>query len=390
MFVRSYYVNEKALGLLSYTLYVIEGKYNNVDFTIERRYSEFLSFRDLLTKNWPGFFIPPIPPKKAFGSKEEGFLKMRMKYLQQFFNRLFSCPHLFSSIETKIFLEQRVVKYRRVPMTIYCKSYSQILENYKEYLYFLKNVEINDKVKEYVSNFYFLLIRLRDNIEKYISVSIESQNVDMELNRNIDKFYEDFYDFDNFFVLDMMKIEKNKKESFNQELVECKLIENLYSYNYENSFKTIYEWLIQELSDVNAMIDSISNIYKYNDLFLKKFNFLQEENAKLYILSNPSCLTTFFTSMDLGKIQQKCFEITSLGKEVEVIKNLSDFMYKIVYYIELPIYKSDKIKFYSTFIKYINDNEMNKCEKANLIYDQLREHSFKFITIFKDFKEKLN
>ena len=177
---------------------------------------------------------------------------------------------------------------------------------------------------------------------------------------------------------------------FNQNLVECKLTENLYSYNYENSLQTIYEWLMQEISDVNAMIESISSIYKYNDLFINKFNLLQEENKKLYDLYNPSYLTTFFTSIDLGKIQQKCFEITNLGKEVEIIKKLSDFMYKIVYFIEIPIFKSDKIKFYNTFIKYVHDNEMNKSEKANIIFEQLREHSFKFLSIFKDYTEKFN
>ena len=348
-----------------------------------------MSFRDLLIRNWPGFFIPPIPPKKAFGSKEKGFLSMRMKYLQQFFNRLSNCPHFLFS-ETKVFLEPKVTKYLKVPKNIYHKSYSEIYENYKEFLPFLNNYEINDTIKEYVKKFYFHLIRIRDNIDENISFSIDSQNIDMDLNKNIEKFYEDFYDFDNFFILEMMKTDKEKKESFNQNLVECKLTENLYSYNYENSLQTIYEWLMQEISDVNAMIESISSIYKYNDLFINKFNLLQEENKKLYDLYNPSYLTTFFTSIDLGKIQQKCFEITNLGKEVEIIKKLSDFMYKIVYFIEIPIFKSDKIKFYNTFIKYVHDNEMNKSEKANIIFEQLREHSFKFLSIFKDYTEKFN
>jgi hypothetical protein len=212
----------------------------------------------------------------------------------------------------------------------------------------------------------------------------------MELNKNIEKFYEDFYDFENFFIQDMMKVEKEKKDNLNQDLVECKLTENLYSYNYENSFKTVYLWLIQELIDVDSMIESISSIYKYNDLFMKKFKLLQDENRKLHSMSNPSLLETFFTSLDLGKIQQKCYEINSLGKEVEVIKKLSEFMYKIVYYIEIPIYKSDKIKFYFRFINYIQENEINKCEKTRIIFDLLREHSHKFMLMFKELKEKIN
>lgn len=375
---------------MNYTLYIVEGKYNEIEFTVERKYRDFISLRDILANNWPGFFIPPIPPKKTFGSKEEGFLKMRMKFLQQFFNRLFGCPHLLSSPEVKIFLEQKVQKYYRIPKELYFKSYNQIYEDYREYLYFLNDYEINDKIKEYVNNFYFLLIRLKENIENYLHISIEAQNLDMELNKNIEKFYEDFYDFENFFIQDMIKVEKEKKDSLNQDLVECKLTENLYSYNYENSFKTIYLWLIQELIDVNSMIESISSIYKYNDLFMKKFKLLQDENRKLYSMSNPSLLETFFTSLDLGKIQQKCYEINSLSKEVEVIKKLSEFMYKIVYYIEIPIYKSDKIKFYFRFINYIQENEINKSEKTRIIFDLLREHSRKFMLMFKELKEKIN
>jgi hypothetical protein len=381
-------VKEKALGLLNYTMYIAEGKYDDNEFTVERRYSEFLSYRDILVKNWPGFFIPPIPPKKAFGSKEEGFLKMRMKYLQQFFNRVFSCPHLFSSTETKIFLEPKVQKFIKIPKELYYKSYTEIYETYQEYLFFLKDYEINDKIKEYVNDFYFLLIRLKENIENYINISIEAQNLDMELNKNIENFYEDFYDFENFFIQEIVKVDKEKKDSLNQDLVECKLTENLYSYNYDNSFKTIYEWLLLELNDVITMIDSISSIYKYNDLFMKKFDLLQRENNKLYSMNNPNLLKSFFTSADLGKVQQKCFEINKLGKEVEVIKKLSDFMYKIVYYLEIPIFKSDKIKFYFHYINYIHDTERDKCEKAKQIFDLFREHSLKFLQIFKEFKEK--
>ena len=371
-------------------MYNLEGEYDCKEFVVERRYKDFIGYREILLKNWPGFFIPPIPPKTFFESKEEGFVNMRMKYLQQFFNRIFCCPHLIASPETKIFLEPNVVKFLKVPKELYYKSYSEIYENYEEYLYFLKDYEINDKIKGYVNNFYFLVLRLKENIENYVNISIKSQNVQIELNRNIEKFYENFYDFDNFFIMDMMKVEKEKKENYNQDLIECKLTENLYSYNYENSFNTIYEWVIQELVDIEAMVESISSIYNYHDLFIKKFSQLQKENENLKKMNNPSFLKSFFSSTDLGKIQQKCFEVNCLSKEVEVIKKLSDFMYKIVFYMEIPIYKADKIKFYDHYLKYLYENEQYKSEKSNLIYEHLKEHSYKFLNMFKDYKEKNN
>ena len=47
----------------NYIRYNIEGKINEKEFTVYRRYSEFIQFRKLLQSNWPWLVIHQIPPK---------------------------------------------------------------------------------------------------------------------------------------------------------------------------------------------------------------------------------------------------------------------------------------------------------------------------------------
>lgn len=50
-------------GIISanFTVYKINGKDSLGAIDVERRYSEFLLFRDKLFQRYPGLYIPPIP-----------------------------------------------------------------------------------------------------------------------------------------------------------------------------------------------------------------------------------------------------------------------------------------------------------------------------------------
>ena len=58
-------------------------------WTVERRYSDFDALRKLLQKYYPSFYVPPLPLKKI-GNKRftESFINKRMKFLNQFINKL--------------------------------------------------------------------------------------------------------------------------------------------------------------------------------------------------------------------------------------------------------------------------------------------------------------
>ena len=75
----------KKTGGGSHAKYQIQGpdsSNNTVD--VLRRYSEFYLLRKTLIRRWQGFYIPPIPQKKAMGNKEKNFIKERWYYLNRF------------------------------------------------------------------------------------------------------------------------------------------------------------------------------------------------------------------------------------------------------------------------------------------------------------------
>ena len=63
----------------------------------ERRYSDFDYLRKALLKNWPGCYIPPLPPKKNFNHLDGKFVQERLKSLNRFCQEIVKCPHLYNS-----------------------------------------------------------------------------------------------------------------------------------------------------------------------------------------------------------------------------------------------------------------------------------------------------
>lgn len=48
-----------------FTCYTVNGTDREGNFNSQRRFSDFVCLRKAFLKQWPGLYIPPIPPKKA-------------------------------------------------------------------------------------------------------------------------------------------------------------------------------------------------------------------------------------------------------------------------------------------------------------------------------------
>jgi nicotinic acid mononucleotide adenylyltransferase len=57
--------HKKSDGIKKHVTYKVMGKDSQGDIEVWRRYKEFLKLRHFLNERWPGFYIPPLPPKKA-------------------------------------------------------------------------------------------------------------------------------------------------------------------------------------------------------------------------------------------------------------------------------------------------------------------------------------
>jgi len=76
----------------SYVCYVINtpGK----DYTVERRYSDFLALRQEMLRDFTGYVIPPIPIKKLTGNTDSELIQERKAELQMFLNDVLKHPLL--------------------------------------------------------------------------------------------------------------------------------------------------------------------------------------------------------------------------------------------------------------------------------------------------------
>ena len=132
--------------------------------SILRRYSDFFSLREKLKENWPGIYIPNIPPKKLIGNTNEKLISNRMRLLNAFCFKLSKIPYLFKSNEVKIFktcqsdISKEFEKMKKIGKREIFLRYRLIYKDYHEsYDYLIGKGKIN----EFKIFFQNILINLR-------------------------------------------------------------------------------------------------------------------------------------------------------------------------------------------------------------------------------------
>jgi len=63
--------------------------------------------RNLLVANWPGVYVPPLPPKKMAGNAESWLLEERRRHLEYFCLKISEIPYLWGSMEFQTFLNSK-------------------------------------------------------------------------------------------------------------------------------------------------------------------------------------------------------------------------------------------------------------------------------------------
>lgn len=79
--------------------------YRRGDFSVLRRFSDFLWLYDQLTANNPGVIVPPVPDKHAFGRFQEQFIETRRAALQRCLGKITAHPILQLDPDLRLFLE---------------------------------------------------------------------------------------------------------------------------------------------------------------------------------------------------------------------------------------------------------------------------------------------
>ena len=386
--VESYKTEFTLTNLFGYTVYFISGfNSSNEQFKINRRYSDFMEFNRRLQLSFPGLIIPPIPPKQYLGNMEEGFVRLRMKYLQQFFIRLCESPHLLNNKLTILFLDENVQDFTEIPFEVFSRKPEEILAFYKDYFFFLKDRELDKQKVFSVNEFYGFLENVRKSIKSYRLLTTESRNIQSDFKRETENFYESFYDFDNDILGEIFQLDKTTKIPFNEDILESKMSEVVHDTKFDNCFNSLYYWVQQEKIDTIAMLDALQCIFTYKQNFETLLNQLKIENEKLYTMNNPGIINSFFFSKDLNLIESQIYKIQKLTEEITIIKELIEWMYKIAYYFEIPLFKENRLKFYEIFTKTVSEIENGSKAKTETINNLIHNHCNKILKAF-DSKSK--
>ncbi|CAD8061070.1 unnamed protein product [Paramecium sonneborni] len=76
-------------GLFSASYYTYIITTEPIGWNVQRRYNDFLWLREILSKLYPGRYIPPLPKKTVLKNDQELYLIKRMKFLEKFLQYLF-------------------------------------------------------------------------------------------------------------------------------------------------------------------------------------------------------------------------------------------------------------------------------------------------------------
>ena len=376
--IGDYIVSE---GLIfNYVNYELEGKRKKKIFTLYRRYSEFAVYRKLLRCNWPGVFIPFLPPKKSYDNLDDTFILMRKKFLQYFCYKICNSPHLASSFETKIFLEPKNENFLELPIEIYMKNIEDINNTYNEFFGFLKEKDLSENEIFSVQNFFVMLLKSKKNLESAVSLVAEAKNTQMIAQKNLVNFYEYNYNVEDS-LYSMFGYDQEKKEKLCEKTIEINTTENISQIKHENFFTTCFDFITSISDSVQGMIECISSLYELKDKFMSKFKELKEKNENLKSFVNRSFITKFFFPTNLNQVQQLINDIEDLKVELNTYRTLVDLVYKIIYFIEIPTFKKDQYEYYINFLNKINEEESHVQRKNKIIYNLFKEKCDKIMRI---------
>ncbi|CCG83769.1 protein of unknown function [Taphrina deformans PYCC 5710] len=120
----------------AHTVYKVYTKTNsqafkNPEFSVTRRYRDFLWLYDQLNRNCPGVIVPPAPDKQAVGRFSEDFIEARRYALERMLEKVAKHPILRSDIDFKLFLESETfaadIKTRPVDQKVAHESHKGFL-----------------------------------------------------------------------------------------------------------------------------------------------------------------------------------------------------------------------------------------------------------------------
>jgi hypothetical protein len=171
----SFSVSDPVKG--NHVTYTVKGYDEDGPFEGAKRYNDFFNLRAAILTRWPGIYVPPIPPKKAVGNKEDRFLDERKHFLERFLLMTSKMDHIMKSDEFRLFSRPSGEIDKAVQM-LPTVSPDFLLERYKSQLQISEEISSSDSNKyrtlindyqSFCKNFMKTLKFMRDSVKNLVS-----------------------------------------------------------------------------------------------------------------------------------------------------------------------------------------------------------------------------
>ena len=258
-------------GIKSYVQYKVTGEL--VKEPIYRRFSDFYSLREKLVERWPGLYIPNLPPKLTVGNLEKKVIEMRTRVINDFCHKISKFKFILDSDELQIFL----IRCNDVSKSInnlpklnyedilnrYNKIFSDVVQKIDE-----ENCDIEKYIKKVNDAIPFMkkvLLNLKGFKKSILSTE---ENKEKEINYYYDLMHV-FENFEKYTLLEYVNNDEDKLIFSNPKNNETFQKINDIKEKFINPFTDLASWVEDDILDFNAMLFALESIINLNNLLDK-------------------------------------------------------------------------------------------------------------------------
>ena len=333
---------------------------NPFGWVVHRRYSDFDWLRKLISKQFPSFYIPPLPNKKLGNRNfDQDFIEKRMKLLNLFINNLvqnetFKASDLlmaFLSYEDRAKFESKFKEYATTQTSSYVEEYKTL--DGKVVLSF---DEGNEKYFNNINKYFRLQGQIFERLNFSLKIFFNNMKTVAESLQNVEK---------NFEILHLLNTRVLMTETITK------------TYQEMNRFFRNYKKILIKHNEMIKI--HIKNFFKYINIESKAYNELIERREELrnkFIAENQKVTAKkekVFATGDINKFE--------LGEDKNIDKEriLTDKPYAFEH-----ICKSDTNALMKIYHQLGYANKMNILELKNLIND----YCARYVNNIKNFDAK--
>ncbi|CAI2363823.1 unnamed protein product [Moneuplotes crassus] len=348
----------------NHTEYRVKGNNSGGDFDENRRYKEFYSLRNLLNQNWPGFFIPAIPPKVKIGKMENSVVQERCYLFNRFMKDVSETPHLWESDEVKTFIKPNMGVGQALSL-IAAPTPESIFERVTKTTG-INHEEIDDaKVNRYTDSIREFVISSKDIFP--LLAKFKNCITQLEKQRRYQlEAYKDFSEFLSQYESTTMNVYSSDSIQGHYKMISDTdnntmraQIEAL-SEKIDNPFIRFKYWVKEEIIDLHALLQAIGQKNSLESKRHKLQNKIKNANSELEKLNaGKKTFKTLFKSQS-GKastITSLTTFIAQAEKDIEIYEKLIKIVTVHLFEKVIPEFKAKKVKGYVSSLKEFSDSE---------------------------------